>query len=944
MQIESMLGVEKHSRPCSIAVLGPMLVAGREGLQLRDRTVLGVLVARNGITVTVDEIAYALWGEGGPASHRKVIQGSVMRLRRELGEASIRTVDAGYRLAVDPATVDVHLFERAIVTARERLASGYADRAAREVRDALVLWRGTPFVELDEWTDAEAERVRLGALRDGAVDLLLDAMVRAGHHAAAAAEAGRLVEDAPYREPRWALWARALYADGRQAEALRALQRLRAVLRDDLGVLPCAEVEALELAMLQHDPSLGIPAAVRRDVRCPWRGLLPYEPADAAEFFGRDTEIDACLKRFSARRRLVVVGRSGSGKSSLLRAGLVPRLLASGARVDIIVPGRHPLDALSVVDDNCVVVVDQAEEVLTQCLDPDERTAFFDRLAQHDAGVVIVVRADMMDELTVFGGFGAVLERGVFVLRPLDENGLRAAVELPAKRASLQLQPGLVELLLEECRGQPGVLPLVSHVLAETWRRVEGNTLTVDGYTRSGGIRAAIATSAERVYEASSDSQRLQMRRLFRRLVRFVGEEPVGARALRRVADDVLVERLLAARLVTVSEGGELQLAHEQLARHWPRLTEWIAEDRAGERLLHHLSAEVSEWVGGGRPSGLLYRDVRLDAAVSWAADHPDDLEAFEREFLDESQRAAQASLRDARRTNGRLRMALAASVVLLAVSITGTVFALHQRTTAAHARDATQRARDFSEALRVGLLAQAVDDPSVALALAAESLSIDDSPASRTQALEVFGRFKALLSIGKSPPGSSWPASVPTEAGGNLASSSDGQLLAQAGPHDVTIRESASGSVLGVIADLPTEPNALAFDADGGLLAGGLSEEGFADEGTTIVWNVPQRLEVARFDAGHGQVWSHWFEPSGHSVYSYGADGVHRWDLTASHALIRTDTGDPTSFRAGDLLLSMADDSVAPWIAEACRLAGRPLSREDWSTYLGAARYEPSC
>jgi WD40 repeat protein len=146
------------------------------------------------------------------------------------------------------------------------------------------------------------------------------------------------------------------------------------------------------------------------------------------------------------------------------------------------------------------------------------------------------------------------------------------------------------------------------------------------------------------------------------------------------------------------------------------------------------------------------------------------------------------------------------------------------------------------------------------------------------------------------------------------------------------------------VFADLPTEPNALVFDPDGGLLAGGLSEEGFAPEGTTVVWNVPQRLEVARFDAGHGQVWSHWFEPSGGSVYSYGADGLHRWDLTGSHALIRTDTGHPTSFRAGDLLLSMRDDSVARWIAEACRLAGRPLSREEWSTYLGTAPYAPSC
>jgi hypothetical protein len=288
--------------------------------------------------------------------------------------------------------------------------------------------------------------------------------------------------------------------------------------------------------------------------------------------------------------------------------------------------------------------------------------------------------------------------------------------------------------------------------------------------------------------------------------------------------------------------------------------------------------------------------------------------------------------------------VALAASAVLLAVSVAGTVFALHQRTTAEHARDAAQRARDFSEALRVGALAEVADDPSVALALTAESLSIDDSPASRTRALEVFGRFSALLTTGALPPGSSWPGSTPAEAGGQTALSPDGRLLAEAAPTGVTLRDPSSGAIVGVITDLPTTPNALAFDATARLLAGGLSEEGFADAGTTIVWNVPQRLEVARFDAGHGEVWSHWFDPSGNSVYSYGADGIHQWDLTGSHSLIRTENGDPTSFRAGDRLLSMSDDSLDDWIAEACRLAGRPLSSEEWPTYFTAAPYEPSC
>ena len=109
-------------------------------------------------------------------------------------------------------------------------------------------------------------------------------------------------------------------------------------------------------------------------------------------------------------------------------------------------------------------------------------------------------------------------------------------------------------------------------------------------------------------------------------------------------------------------------------------------------------------------------------------------------------------------------------------------------------------------------------------------------------------------------------------------------------------------------------------------------------------MWNVAQRIEVARFDSGDGQVWSHWFDPAGGSVYSYGSDGLHQWDLSGSQTVIRTDDGTPISFRIAGHLLTMTDESVSSWIEEACRLAGRSLTAQEWSTHLGAAEYDPVC
>ena len=153
-----------------------------------------------------------------------------------------------------------------------------------------------------------------------------------------------------------------------------------------------------------------------------------------------------------------------------------------------------------------VLVVDQCEEAIALCPDPDERARFFAALADVRGPLVVVLRADRLGELSAHPAFARLVERGLYVLKAMDHDGLRAVVEGPARRAGLLVEPGLVELLVRESRGEPGALPLLSHALAETWAHREARTFTVAGYDASGGINGAVARSAESVTSRSSRS------------------------------------------------------------------------------------------------------------------------------------------------------------------------------------------------------------------------------------------------------------------------------------------------------------------------------------------------------------------------------------------------------------------------------------------------------
>ncbi|MDX6324969.1 MAG: hypothetical protein QOK15_1323 [Nocardioidaceae bacterium] len=810
-----------------IAVLGPLEVDGHtNGLSPRDRVVLSALVARAGEPITTETLADALWGEELPPTWPKVLQGCVVRLRKQLGSAAIVSAAHGYRLALTDEELDHKAFERLLARAREALGDADPGRASYLAQEALQLWRGPALADLEDWEPGRVEIARLEGLRMDAEELVVEAETAAGRARDVVEQARVLAAQAPFREQRWALLARALHQAGRQPEALGVVHRARAMLVDEFGLDPGPELVDLETRLLRQDPSLSPVTSPVVTSICPYRGLLAYDAADADTFFGREDDIAACLRRLRDTGVLTVIGPSGVGKSSLVRAGVVASLVRSGNLVLVTSPGAHPLDSIAALKPRGrqTLVVDQAEEAVTLCTDPAERSRYFAALALHvgaGGGLVLALRADHLGDLAPYPEIARVLEDGLYLLGPMSESGLRSAIDGPARRAGLRLEPGLVDLLVRDVEGEPAALPLLSHVLREIWERREGPTLTVAGYRGTGGIRQAVARSAESLYDAMDPAGRAQLRSLLLRLVMpSEGGDPVRARVPRSkvsvdVAHERLVEQLVEARLVSI-DGDTVQIAHEALVRVWPRLRGWLDDDLDGQRLFRHLAGAADAWHTMGRPDSELYRGTRLSRTLEWRDRAEPDLDDTETAFLDASvalasaeQRATAAREVRERRSRRRLRGALAGVGVFLALALVAGILAIRTADQAEQDRRDRKAAALLAEARRAGAQAGAQEDLATALLLAVEALHADNSPQARDNLAAALTRAGPVVRVG--------------DVGGTTVSMSvspDGRLVAVGMPtHQVRVFDAASLEPVPLESD--TGPASIvAFSPDGHQLA----------------------------------------------------------------------------------------------------------------------------
>ncbi len=830
----------------------------------KERHLLAVLAAAFPAVVTVDRLLEVLWDGAPPRTGRKSLQAHVVRLRTALepdrppgssGRYVVRRHD-GYALAIERDRLDATAFADLAARGRAMLSAGDAGGAADLLREALALWRGRPYADWPDAADLDGERERLKEIRAHVLEAFWEAELALGRHVAAVPELGRLTQEHPLQEGWWALHALALYRAGRQGDALESLRNARRVLDDQLGVEPGTRLRQLEQAILAQEPDLDLVTAppappeglarVAKVSGCPYKGLARYELDDAAVFRGRDRLVRTLVSSLVDRRLIVLSGSSGAGKSSVVRAGLLPAL-ASGElpgstawQPVVVVPDRRPVDTLSPLTGEdppsapVMLVCDQLEQLWAADVAPGERAAFVDTvlglLADNVvARCVLVVRGDHVGRLAEQPDVAHHLHGGLVMVPPMTETELRQVVEEPAREAGLRVEEDLTDVAVRDVLGRSGALPLLSTALAETWERRRDSTLTLAGYLATGGVAGAVARSAETAFSSLPEAGQELARRI---LVRLAEQDEQGTLRARRLpsaelavvgADaaltDPVIETLVARRLLA-RDGDHLEVTHEALLGAWPRLAGWLAQDAVGRAVRRHLAPAALEWADHGRPADELYRGTRLEAASEWAEDPDSGPTELEREFVAAGLSQAEAELAAAearaeaesagRRRTRRLAVVLAGMLVVALVS--AAVAVGFQRTATDRARQASA-AETVADANRLAALSSAARSMDLSLLLAAAALQTADTPATQDSLLRALVEHRRATGVYQ----------MSSEGLVETALSADGRTMALSvgggSPRVMTWRPGSSASLRQTAAGWG--PTDLAVSPDGDIIVG---------------------------------------------------------------------------------------------------------------------------
>lgn len=1011
-------------------VLGPVRVINRGGrLSLggkQQRLVLALLLAHEGEALSTTRLVDALWIGEPPETARKIVHGYVHHLRRVIGDA-LKTEDNGYRLELSSVGFDARDFQ---ATVDEAISGGVSPSEISErLAAALSMWSGTPYADVDDALALRPEITRLTELRLAALEMRIDADIEVGGGPDLIGELRSLVSEYPLRERFVAQLMRALYAGGRQTEAIRAYDRTRSYLIENVGLEPSTELAELRDRIIAQDEALNVrsdttqpshairgyemrgtvieglhertdlayqtsvgrqvtirvfegdvvndpgfisafsdqagsvsrlthphlvpitdfwrepnrayvvapffeggslaqrtltaPAfeqvasalayahrqsvvhgrisasdvsfdldgnaylggfsigvetdraggdggvksdiaglatllvdhvpeawldnddvrqlissassgayrrvedfardfrrALGRDVtamagsrtrdrselRNPFKGLRAFHETDAADFFGRDDLIENVVEHLDRLRFVAVVGASGGGKSSLVRAGVIPMLKrrsrdeGSNLLIAEMFPGTYPFeqleDALLGVaatypddlgdlmqddggllrmakavlpeDTSLVIVIDQFEELFALVADESERSLFIRSLMralddeQSGISVVITLRADYFNRPLEYGEFAQWVDRGLVPVTPMSVDGIGRAISGPARAVGLDLEPGLVSRIVTDLEGQPGRLPLLQYALTEMFEARDSNLLTIPTYHRIGGVAGALAGRAEVIYNELDQPGREAVKQCLLRLVTITADRNDLRRRVRRTeltslpvdqhALEEVIQRFGASRLLSFDRDPQtraptVEVAHEALFREWDRLRSWIDQQR--DDILHHraFAVEVEQWRDAGRDESYLLRGGRLEEFQSWAQDSTLTLTRLEADFLEDSVSLGRAEQEKETRDRRRLRAALAVVATLAAVALVFGMFALASSRTAERQ---SQLAR--AEALAASSAATLGTDPELSLLLGIQALELD--PTSRS-AIEVVNRayqsHRTILRLGDS-------------------------------------------------------------------------------------------------------------------------------------------------------------------------------------------------
>ncbi|MGD2145115.1 MAG: BTAD domain-containing putative transcriptional regulator [Anaerolineae bacterium] len=766
-----------------LRLLGPVHIEhdGKPVRGFRSRKALALLayLAVEGQPVPRQRLVDLFWGDKAESQGRNNLSWVLHRLSTRLPgclQADRHTVEFPRGPSGGSCWLDLDTFEELATQGDAASLERAAELYRGEFLEGLYL-KGCPEFEL--WQVRERERWRRRVT--GVLNELVGHHSRQGKIEQGLHFARRLLRLEPWREEAHRAAMRLLAQGGQRSAALAQHETCRRILAEELGVEPSEATERLYqqiqagdlasvaavrgLDLLSQPPAPGDP---------PFKGLAFFDVADADLFFGRDILTARLVQLLGEPPTpspeegvggggfLAVVGTSGCGKSSVVRAGLVAALqrgkpLADGTPppegshlwpVVIITPTANPLESLALgltrsVDpmpaatalvDNMardfrslhrhirrtlspsaqartgrrlLLVVDQFEELFTQCHDPAQREAFVDNLLTAAAApspsqgegwgegeghggddgstlVVITLRADFYHHCAQFESLRAALEQHQAYIGPMTLDELRSAIEEPARRSGWNLEPGLVDLLLRDVGDEPGALPLLSHALLETWKRRRGHTLTLGGYAETGGVQGAIAMTAEAVYQRLDESQQAIARNIFLRLTE-LGESTQDTRRRARLAEllprpeeattvETVINTLADARLIT-TERETVQVAHEALIREWPSLREWLEEDRAFRVWQGRLWAALRQWEASDGDEGALLRGAPLMEAEQWLAQRSGDLNPNERSYIRESVNVREREQTAQERRRRRLTLAaVGAAAIFLALAVFGRI------------------------------------------------------------------------------------------------------------------------------------------------------------------------------------------------------------------------------------------------------------------------------
>jgi hypothetical protein len=430
------------------------------------------------------------------------------------------------------------------------------------------------------------------------------------------------------------------------------------------------------------------------EAACPWKGLATYGPSERSMFFGRDRAARKLTHLVSSTSLCGVIGSSGSGKSSLVLAGLGSESLTSTVSLR---PGARPQEALSLAltrlqrGNRSLLIVDQLEEVLSHCDEESSRRTFLSDLCDlaesNQSNVIVTLRSDYYGALAPYSRFADSLSQAHVLLSSPTEEEIRRIITQPAAAAGVILEPGLEDEIVDDVVGEPGILPLLSHALAETWAHREGQTMTTKIYRETGGVRGAIARTAEHAWQGLPENERSAARAILLQLAsrtasQFDSGQRVPVSALAPIGNEPSERALRAivnARLVVI-DGGNAEIAHEAVFREWPRLKRWLVEERDSLRRLSHLRESSKLWKGSGYDPSMLLRGTALEEARDLVANDTIGLDGDAKDYvgaataaLSEESLLRNREISSVRRTNRILRGTLigaAVAIVVLSIAL----------------------------------------------------------------------------------------------------------------------------------------------------------------------------------------------------------------------------------------------------------------------------------